>query len=1027
MNKSDKKHQEEPISYKTTATVDLNDSRISIDDVFNVSKTSVPSNDQQTIGTPIHIPDCEPTTSTEVLSDEKTSQSTAQLNLEDVFNVSFDRAEKDVNDEKLKQRISEFEMNKSHKKPQDSSSVGTKQSKANLDDSAVSLDDVFNTNISKDHEEKTKSDESEKGQEDRTHNFNLIGKRKSVAFSDISELYDSGIKKDLDDIYNISQREDNETPKTEFETNITTSSIFLNDSRPSFNRVVKEENEETTETIDDSETTTSTTRRRQIDIPKSDQKNKNLQVVTEDKFNTSSTSTISLDDSFTRQRLPEIDVNTLDSIFLSPPMSNPRSRLVQENSVSSPTRISQEIKYEWIADILSPTSTVVSSAYIDLEDNKQVETNPTLSSVDQIPSTSSFGTTQNISESFSRSRNEPLSPRRYSNFYEERKSISVHPDQEEVDEMYDEYNDFYITSVKNQEVDIDVSHFVDDILGKSLDEAAFLSSTKSLDFKKHTDTSIDRKKKKEEKMTQEEKGQQQKQQDDLINLIFNQSSQSETIVEKQIEEIKNDEEMLEIESNQDYFIVKGSYSLVIPKTDPLGQLLSKLSEEHELATLDFSMTRKLKAMLFECIKERATNEHRNEHPTMSIRGQHLLSSVDNASKTFLKMNDNKYHYKKNPKGIINFCTAENNLCTPLLEERFKHLELFIPNTEHLVRYPPSGGWPETRQILCKYFQQFMNAQVEPNELVLTASTRTGYDVISHCLFEPHDILLTNGPIYTGTISNPNERAQCIVECVPTDLTKKPKLDLAEFQKYYDKLTKEKDQVIGGIIIVNPHNPLGVVFPPEEVIELCNWASKLNLKVVIDEVFANCVYDKDSRFKSYLSYRHRISRPENVTYLWSVSKDFGLPGLKFAVIHTNDESLKLASTKLQYYYPCSALVQDFAVKLLSDFDWLKGFHAEVQRRIRIHYTYTSENLKNLQIPICPQLKEHSEKAELELWNRIAEEVGVMLTPGVHQKCVNFGWFRLVFACTSEELEEGFRRLYKFMKIRTKPLGAIDYLL
>lgn len=99
------------------------------------------------------------------------------------------------------------------------------------------------------------------------------------------------------------------------------------------------------------------------------------------------------------------------------------------------------------------------------------------------------------------------------------------------------------------------------------------------------------------------------------------------------------------------------------------------------------------------------------------------------------MNADKFEPARNPLGIVNLCTAENNICTPLLEEKFKHLELFFPNTEHLVRYPPSGGWPEARMVLVKYFKEFMSARVTTEELVLTASTRTGYDVVSYCLFE----------------------------------------------------------------------------------------------------------------------------------------------------------------------------------------------------------------------------------------------------------------------------------------------------
>ncbi|PIC26543.1 hypothetical protein B9Z55_019089 [Caenorhabditis nigoni] len=650
---------------------------------------------------------------------------------------------------------------------------------------------------------------------------------------------------------------------------------------------------------------------------------------------------------------------------------------------------------------------------------------------------------------------------------------------QEPDKEKNNYDDYYITSIHQEEIgssdsdvdpeNLDVSQFVDDILGKSMDEAAFLSSTKSL--RDHTDTSIDRKKSNEKLHSYyrtrtdtsidrrvkpeviNEDLESSEAHDELLKLVFVDPSDSSSISKSDSRRSlslprnrsitrPSDEELLEIETKPDYFVIKGSYSLLIPKSDPLGLMLQKLREQNNgLATLDFSLTRKLKKLLVNCIREKAgcldmSSDSSKYEGLLSSRGQSLIESIDHASATFLKMNVDKYEPTRNPNGVVNFCTAENNICTPLLEERFKHLELFFPNTEHLVRYPPGGGWPEAREVLVKYFREFMGARVTIDELALTPSTRTGYDVTSYCLFEADDILLTNGPAYAGTISNVQEKAQCVVACVETDLSN-PRLDV---NKYEEELKRQTDleNTVSGVIIVNPHNPLGVTFPPEDVVNLCNWATSKNLHVVIDEVFANCVFDRpNSKFRPFLSYRHRVHRPENVAWLWSVSKDFGLPGLKFAVIHSANEGLRRAATKLQMYYPCSPFVQDFAINLLSDSIWLREFHTEVNRRISIHYRYTAQNLEILEIPFVPaqagifvfadfskHLSTVDSAGELELFENLAS-AGVMLTPGVHQNCHVFGWFRIVFACTKEELEEGFRRLFTYFKSHLHPIGTVQY--
>ncbi|CAI5450906.1 unnamed protein product [Caenorhabditis angaria] len=145
-NKSDKKHQEEPIKYTTTSNVNLDDSRISIDDVFNVSqrKPSLVNQQNQEVEIPINVPDSEKSTSIKADSEKNSSQQTSNLNLDEVLNVSFKHDNEDVDDGKMKQRIAEFENNKSHKKHQEEPSNYTTTSTVDLDDSQIPINNVFN-------------------------------------------------------------------------------------------------------------------------------------------------------------------------------------------------------------------------------------------------------------------------------------------------------------------------------------------------------------------------------------------------------------------------------------------------------------------------------------------------------------------------------------------------------------------------------------------------------------------------------------------------------------------------------------------------------------------------------------------------------------------------------------------------------------------------------------------------------------------------------------------------------------------
>ncbi|VDM79439.1 unnamed protein product [Strongylus vulgaris] len=67
---------------------------------------------------------------------------------------------------------------------------------------------------------------------------------------------------------------------------------------------------------------------------------------------------------------------------------------------------------------------------------------------------------------------------------------------------------------------------------------------------------------------------------------------------------KADEELLEIEVFPGYFHIKGSYSLVIHRGDPLGELLSEVHAKGSASSMDFSITSKLRRLLVQCFKQK---------------------------------------------------------------------------------------------------------------------------------------------------------------------------------------------------------------------------------------------------------------------------------------------------------------------------------------------------------------------------------------------------------------------------------------
>lgn len=89
------------------------------------------------------------------------------------------------------------------------------------------------------------------------------------------------------------------------------------------------------------------------------------------------------------------------------------------------------------------------------------------------------------------------------------------------------------------------------------------------------------------------------------------------------------------------------------------------------------------------------------------------------------------------------------------------------------------------------------------------------------------------------------------------------------------------------VIVNPDNPSGFMLSKEIILELTKYANALNKKLIIDESFADFA-EKDMRF-TLLDSDYIESNP-NVIVIKSISKSFGVPGLRLGLLACSDDKL-----------------------------------------------------------------------------------------------------------------------------------------
>uniref|UniRef100_A0A914VWZ5 Aminotransferase class I/classII domain-containing protein n=1 Tax=Plectus sambesii TaxID=2011161 RepID=A0A914VWZ5_9BILA len=405
---------------------------------------------------------------------------------------------------------------------------------------------------------------------------------------------------------------------------------------------------------------------------------------------------------------------------------------------------------------------------------------------------------------------------------------------------------------------------------------------------------------------------------------------------------------------------------------------------------------------------------------LSTRARALIEANDLATQNYRAIFYNKWDPETNPQGNINFCTAINSLCEDLLNEKFAATENFWePKKEQIFHYGVPGGYESCKGDLVNFINRLYNVSIKEENTTLAPGVTAAFDMLSFCLAEPDDVVLCPSPYYGRIFSNFGERGR--VECVPVpfpDLAN-PKLEVEAFDKIFQQL-KAQGKNVRAVIIINPNNPLGVVFSAAELVSIANWAHQHNLSVVMDECFASTVYKEKEKFTTVLSLK--FTHPEHIIWLWGFSKNMCMPGLRFAAIHSENEDLMRCLKKLENLQPCSPLVQNVAAKIFADFEWYTNtFLPETLKRLQKHSDIVCAALTEMSIPFVPatagfyvfcdfsQLLENKTFEDEEKVSKIFCNKGVYMTLGRYQACNQPGWMRLVFSGPTIALDEGLRRL------------------
>lgn len=356
-------------------------------------------------------------------------------------------------------------------------------------------------------------------------------------------------------------------------------------------------------------------------------------------------------------------------------------------------------------------------------------------------------------------------------------------------------------------------------------------------------------------------------------------------------------------------------------------------------------------------------------------------------------------------GILKLTLGEPDFNTPTevknagisaIEEDFSH-------------YSHNRGLMEVRQAASDFVSEKYGLHYEAEtEVITTVGATEALATSLLAILEKGDKVLIPTPNYPGyeplvTLAGG--------EVVYIDTTEDD--FILTLEKLKAAVTKHGSKV-KALILNDPANPTGTVYPEERVQELAEYLQTTDIFVVADEVYSELTYEKKHvSFGNYLR--------EQTLVINGLSKSHAMTGWRMGFIFAPKELCQELVKVHQYLVTAATTIsQKAAVAALTvgknDSETMKTAYEK-----RRNYLVDALNALgfSVQAPagafyLFVKIPENLPQDSFEFCLALAQKGQLAVIPGISFGKAGEGYFRISYAADLEKLEEAMRRLEKYLQ-------------
>ena len=362
------------------------------------------------------------------------------------------------------------------------------------------------------------------------------------------------------------------------------------------------------------------------------------------------------------------------------------------------------------------------------------------------------------------------------------------------------------------------------------------------------------------------------------------------------------------------------------------------------------------------------------------------------------------------KGVILLAVAENKLCWPRLKPRVEAALKQIP--DWTANYGPMDGGAQLKGALARFLDRRIirddRSRVVSDHVSCAAGAAACLNNLFLSICEAGDSVLIPAPYYAAFDADLG--AICALKRIPVRLRQG---DFALTRSALDKAYAASGQTAKALLLTNPHNPTGRCLTEDELRLAVGWCDSKKMHLVSDEVYALSLLKGDAFVSLGRITKGALGDRRHV--VWGLSKDFGMSGLRFGCVWTQNDRLRQALGTAAMFGCVPGVCQAMVTELLSDDAFCDDYLRANTVALRLSCAACTAMMDSLSLPyyvpeagmflwcdLSSLLDEKSWAAEARLYDQLRTDIRVVLTPGEAQHAAAPGWFRICYAFVGRDV-------------------------